>query len=692
MSATDDIAVEQASLGERVRGLLSNSWIALVPIGLVIIFTVLRPQFATPFNLMNMLVSASLLAIMAVGQTYIIITAGIDLSVGSVLVFASVAGVLVMRAMGGTEGGWGAAIAGCVVGIIAGLAWGLVNGLLIAKTRIPALIVTLGTLGMALGAAQLLANGVDIAAVPKEFSQTVGFGEVLGIPVLVIIALVVLALFYVNLSRTRFGRHTYAIGSNPEAARRAGIKVDRHLVTVYVIQGGLAGLAGVLGLARFSTTTLAGHNADNLAVISAVVLGGTSLFGGYGSLIGTAVAVLIPVVLQNGLIILGVQPFWQTILIGAILIIAVFIDQLKRSAFPGLSPLPHHDPPPGSPPPRRRRSTMKRSIAIAAASAAVLLGVAACSSPGTGGGESTGDAGGSDEQITIAYSSPNTGNNYHISFQCGVVKAAEEAGVALDITGANSFSASVQIPIINAIAATAPDALITAPTDTTALIGPLSQVKAAGTQIIIYDTGLDDDTIAAATVTADNEGGGVLAAQELVKLMGENGKVLLIDIAAGVASTNARAAGVISELSKYPGITILDTQYDGADPTKDADIVNATLAAHPDLTAIVPVYNQAATGAVTALKANGKLADIPVITFDADPGIVQAVRDGDIAVVVNQTPFEQARIAVDDAIKAVKGEPIAETLVRTPMPVLTKANIDDPAMQAEFYVDKLCTV
>ena len=320
---------------------------------------------------------------------------------------------------------------------------------------------------------------------------------------------------------------------------------------------------------------------------------------------------------------------------------------------------------------------MKRSIGIAAGVATGILAL-------------TSSSFGSAADITIAYSSPNTGNNYHISFQCGIVKAAKDLNVKLLVSGAAQFSPATQIPVINAVGANHPDALITAPTDINALIQPLQQIKDAGAKIIIYDTGLKDDSIASATVTADNEGGGVVAAQQLVKLMGTTGKVLIVDIAAEVASTNARAAGVIKELSKYPGIKILPTQYDNEDPVKDAQITDATLAANPDLTAIVPVYNEAATGVVTALKANGRVGKIPVITFDADPGIVQAVKDGSIAAVVNQTPFAQARTAVEDAIKAVKGEKIDPTLVRMPMPVVTKDNIDDPKITKEFYVDKLC--
>lgn len=331
---------------------------------------------------------------------------------------------------------------------------------------------------------------------------------------------------------------------------------------------------------------------------------------------------------------------------------------------------------------------MKRSIAAAAAVAAIAIALAGCSGTTDNGSGGEGETDNSD--ITIAYSSPNTGNNYHISFQCGVVQAAKDAGVNLTVSGVATFASSDQIPIINAAAAEGPDALIVAPTDATALVGPLQAIKAAGTKVIVYDTGLTDDSVAEATISADNEGGGHAAAQALVDAIGENGTVLIIDIAAGVVSTNNRAKGVIDELSQYPGITILDTQYDNLDPTKDAQIVDATLAAHPDLSAIIPVYNQAATGAVAALKANGKLGDVPVVTFDADPGIVQALRDGDLLAVVNQTPYEQAKVAVDDAIAAAKGETIAEKVVQQEMPVITQDNIDDPEITKDFYVDQLC--
>ena len=269
---------------------------------------------------------------LAVGLTFVIITAGIDLSVGAVLVFSGVVAAKVMNEIGGDN--WGVILVGLAVALASGLGWGLLNGFLVAKAKIPAFIVTLGTLGMALGSALLITGGVDQRDVPFKLIDTVGSGRAFGeIPYLVLIAAAVALVFGIILAATRFGRYTYAIGSNEEAVRRAGVNVDAHLIKVYAIGGTLAGLAGFMSLARFGTTTIGGHSTDNLDAISAVVIGGTSLFGGIGTMIGTVVGVFIPAVLRNGFIIVGVQPFWQQVAVGAVLIVAVYLDQLRRARY-----------------------------------------------------------------------------------------------------------------------------------------------------------------------------------------------------------------------------------------------------------------------------------------------------------------------------------------------------------------------
>jgi ribose transport system permease protein len=308
----------------------STTWIILILAGMILVFSVLEPDaFATVNNARNIATNAAILLVIAVGMTFVIITAGIDLSVGSVLVFSGVVAAKAMNGMGGN--GWDVIVVGLVVALAAGLGWGVLNGLLITKARVPPLIVTLGTLGMALGLALIITNGVDIREVPPRLVTSIGVGELFDqIPWLVVIAVAVAIVFGVTLAATRFGRHTYAIGSNDEAARRAGINVDRHLIMVYGISGLLSGLAGFMSLARFATTTIGGHATDNLQAIAAVVLGGTSLFGGIGTVLGTVVGVFIPAVLQNGFVITGVETFWRDVAVGAVLIAAVYLDQLRR--------------------------------------------------------------------------------------------------------------------------------------------------------------------------------------------------------------------------------------------------------------------------------------------------------------------------------------------------------------------------
>lgn len=335
-----ETTISQAETAEeRMLRFVASGWIFFLLVALVAIFLILRPaQFGSAYNIQQLAINAAILLVLATGQTYVIITSGIDLSVGSVLVFASVVSAKVMLALSGADGttygttaaGWDIIAIGTVAAILAGITWGVLNGFLIAVARIQPLIVTLGTMGMALGCAQIITGGVDVRAMPELLVTHVGSGRFLGIPMLVIIAAVTVMVAGIVLHYTRFGLHVFAVGSNMEASRRAGIPTTRRLIQVYAISGAMAGIAAVMSNARFSTTTINGHAMDNLATISAVVLGGTSLFGGVGTVFGTLIGVFIPIILLNGFVILGIPPFWQTVAMGAVLILAVWIDQLKR--------------------------------------------------------------------------------------------------------------------------------------------------------------------------------------------------------------------------------------------------------------------------------------------------------------------------------------------------------------------------
>ena len=322
-------------LGRRFAGRIaaaSESWLLLALVIMIVVFTVKAPgKFFTLTDFSLMWQDAAWLLVMAVGETFVIITGGIDLSVGSLLVLAGVMTDLYCIHHGGANASWTVIAIGCLVGLATGCAWGAMQGFLIAKGKVPPLIVTLaGFIAAGEGVAYLITGGGDFRTVPNRLVTTIGLGSVLGVPWLIAISFVVAVVGGLVLAFTRFGRYTYAIGSNPEASRRAGIGVDRHLIKVYALSGLLAGVGGILSLASFGTTTIAGHAFDNLEVITAVALGGASLFGGRGSMLGSFIGLAFSTVLLEGLVIIGVNEYWQEVAIGAALVAAVYLDQFRR--------------------------------------------------------------------------------------------------------------------------------------------------------------------------------------------------------------------------------------------------------------------------------------------------------------------------------------------------------------------------
>ncbi|MET0416774.1 MAG: ABC transporter permease [Actinoplanes sp.] len=310
---------------------LQSVWILGVLVVIVAAFSLAAgSKFLSASNFSLISQNIAVWAVLGVGMTFVIITSGIDLSIGSVLVFSSVIAAKIMAAIGGE--GWSTAAVGILGALVAGIAWGTLNGFLIAKAKIPPLIVTLGALSVALGLAQVITGGIDIRSVPEALTDFNTYIKILGIPALPFVALIVVIVGGIVLHKTKFGRYTYAVGSNELGARRVGINVDRHLILVYALSGTCAGLGAVLALAQFGTTTIAGQSLTNLNVIAAVVIGGTSIFGGEGSIFGTVIGLFIPAVLQAGFVFIGVEAFWQGVAVGSVLVAAVYVDQSRRTA------------------------------------------------------------------------------------------------------------------------------------------------------------------------------------------------------------------------------------------------------------------------------------------------------------------------------------------------------------------------
>lgn len=287
-------------------------------------------KFFSATNLSTISQNVSILAVIGVGMTFVIVTSGIDLSVGSVLIFSSVISAKVMLAVGGDN--MGVLFIGLLTALVTGLLWGLLNGYLVAISGVPPLIVTLGTLSLALALAQVITNALDVGVDATSLTDIGQYDKVLGIPVISFVALVVVIIGGIALHRTKFGLYTFAVGSNEEGAKRVGVKTRRHLIAVYALSGFLAGLGAIMYLSQFGTTSIGGLTLLNLNAISAVVIGGTSIFGGQGSMFGTVVGLFIPAVLQAGFVIIGVSPYWQGAALGGVLIAAVYVDQTRRAA------------------------------------------------------------------------------------------------------------------------------------------------------------------------------------------------------------------------------------------------------------------------------------------------------------------------------------------------------------------------
>ena len=319
----------------RFSSILGAAWSWLFLIGLLMFFEICAQiSYGISFlwnghNIRSIAVFATIPLMLALGQTFVIISGGIDLSVGFIMGLASVVLAKTIAWAGVTDAGPGFLLAfGLVAGFTVSLLPGTVNGVLISRLGVPPFIGTLGMYGVARGVGFLTADSTTVP-VDNSWLFEIGNGRLLGVPVPVIVVVALALVMHYLLSQTRFGQYTYAIGGNRQAAIRAGIKVRRHIAMIYVLAAGCAGVAGILFAARFSAGAPQGGEPMLLDSIAAVVIGGASLFGGSGTIVGTVIGALIIAVIQYGLVFIDVEPFWQFVAVGAVIIASVLIDQSR---------------------------------------------------------------------------------------------------------------------------------------------------------------------------------------------------------------------------------------------------------------------------------------------------------------------------------------------------------------------------
>jgi ribose transport system permease protein len=294
----------------------------LTLLALAVGLSLATPHFLTGMNLASLFRQTAVINIMALGVTLVIVAGGIDLSVGSMMALAGLLGCMAM------ERGMGMA-AGIAVGVAAGTAFGLVNGLVITRMKINPFIVTLGTLGIFRGMALLISEGLPVHGLPKGFSF-LGEGTVAGVPFVMLLVAACAAGVHLLLAHTRMGRYSFAIGSNADAAYYAGVPVSFHTTAVYAVCGLLTGLAAMVESSRLMTGQPTAGQGYELQAIAAVVIGGGSLRGGEGSVIGTLIGAMIMGLLANGSDLLGISPYLQQAIIGAVIILAVFLDEIRK--------------------------------------------------------------------------------------------------------------------------------------------------------------------------------------------------------------------------------------------------------------------------------------------------------------------------------------------------------------------------
>nr|WP_225882021.1 substrate-binding domain-containing protein [Streptomyces aureocirculatus] len=625
--------------------LLDNGALSALVV-LVVAMSLLSGDFLTTQNLLNVGVQAAVTAILAFGVTFVIVAAGIDLSVGSV------------AALSATVLAWTAAKEGVPVwlavllAIATGIACGLVNGALVAYGKLPPFIATLAMLSIGRGLSLVISQGSPIPF-PDSVSRV---GDTLGgwLPVPVIVMVVMGVVTAVILSRTYIGRSMYAIGGNEEAARLSGLRVKRQKIVIYALSGLFAAVAGIVLASRLVSAQPQAAQGYELDAIAAVVIGGASLAGGVGKASGTLIGALILAVLRNGLNLLSVSAFWQQVVIGVVIALAVLLDTLRRKAGAGGGAVGGTSSGSG----RKGPQALKYTVAAVVA-AAVIAAVSVFNSGSSG----------TSTKIGLSLSTLN--NPFFVQMKQGAQAEAEKAGVDLTVTDAQN-DASQQANQLQNFTSGGMKAVIVNPVDSDAA-GPAARAaNKADIPVVAADRGVNKADVAT-LVASDNVAGGKQAAKALADKLGGKGEVVVLQGTAGTSASRERGQGFAEGIKAYPGIKVVAKQPADFDRTKGLDVMTNLLQGNRGVDGVFAENDEMALGAVKALgdKA-GK--SVSVVGFDGTPDGLKAVEAGTLYASVAQQPAELGRIAVRNAIAAADDKKV-DAVVKVPVKVVTARNV-----------------
>ncbi|MFE0315982.1 ABC transporter permease/substrate-binding protein [Streptomyces albogriseolus] len=627
-----------------LRRLLLDNGALTALIVLVIAMSALSGDFLTADNLLNVGVQAAVTAILAFGVTFVIVSAGIDLSVGSVAALSAT-----VLAWSATEAGIPVVLA-VVLAVATGIVCGLVNGFLVSYGKLPPFIATLAMLSVARGLSLVISQGSPIAF-PDSVSH---LGDTLGgwlpVPVLVMVVMGLLTAFV--LGRTYIGRSMYAIGGNEEAARLSGLRVKKQKLAIYAFSGLFAAAAGIVLASRLASAQPQAAQGYELDAIAAVVIGGASLAGGTGKASGTLIGALILAVLRNGLNLLSVSAFWQQVVIGVVIALAVLFDTVRRKA--GATA-------PAAGASGGGKGKQALTYVIAAVVAVAVVGATSLLHNGSSAADRP--------KIGLSLSTLN--NPFFVQIRDGAEEEAKKLGVDLTVTDAQN-DASQQANQLQNFTSGSLSAVVVNPVDSDAAGPSVRGANQAGIPVIAVDRGVNEaDT--SALVASDNVEGGALGAKALAEKLGGKGTIVILQGQAGTSASRERGAGFAEGLKDYPGIKVVAKQPADFDRTKGLDVMTNLLQAHPDIDGVFAENDEMALGAIKALGSKaGK--SVQVVGFDGTPDGLKAVRAGTLYASVAQQPSELGRIAVRNALRAVEGEKV-EKMVKVPVKVVTKENV-----------------
>lgn len=588
------------------------------------LLSLLTPDFLQTANLTNVLLQSAINGVLAAGMTFVILTGGIDLAVGSVLALSGmVLGKLLLS---------GVALPLALLAALGVASFlGLLNGLMVTRGKLPPFIATLGMMSAARGLALVYSGGRPASGFSHQFlSLSEG-------PVLVGIMVLVYALAALVLQRSVYGRSIYALGGNEQAAWLSGLPTERLKCSVYVLSGFLAGLAAIMLTARLNSAQPIAGVMYELDAIAAVVMGGTSLTGGQGGVLGTLFGALIMGVLRNGLNLLEVSADMQQVVIGVVIVLAVLVDR-SREQISGTLNL------------QLRQHPRRSALLATAALALVVLGATSYRTSHQKSGP------------VVAFVMKTKNNPFWVDMEEAAQKSAQTAGVRLIVQAPErETDVEKQMQIVENLIQKRVSALVLAPCGSKEIVPAILKANQAGIPVLIVDTRADEKTLKEAGahtetfIGSDNFHGGELAGDFMCGRLEDRGRVLILEGIAGHETVDARRRGFVEALKGHPGVVVAASQTANAEQEKAFNVTQNLLQSNKDVQGIFACNDVMALGAMAACKSMNR-KDIVIVGFDASAPGRQAIQEGTMAGSVAQYPGEMGRLGVENALNVLKGE------------------------------------